>query len=120
MGELSNLTFLFQMILLLCLAILVPPARLESDRSYLQNNDNTTWPDLRAHHRIQDSYLLDRYRMGELPNDYSHCKRPAKCIYVRGNTCMGRKLPYDYTTMDHIPEDTTQAMIEVSFCLSIM
>lgn len=110
------------MLLLLCLAILVPSARLEFDHGYPanSNSDNKTWSDLSLRHRIKDSsYLLDRYPIGELPTDYAHCKRPAKCVQMSNATCMGTRLPYDTTTLDLIPEYTTQEMIRVRFGLTL-
>lgn len=104
------------MILLLCLAILVPSARLELDHSYTAggNNDNKTWSDLGLRHRIKDpSFMLD-------PTDYQHCKRPAKCVKMINTTCMGTTLPYDTTSLDLMPEYITQEMIRVSFFRSIV
>jgi smoothened protein len=103
------------MILLVYLAALLPFAKLELDHSYEANSnkDNKTWNDL-GRHRIKDSsYLLDRYPLGELPTDYVHCKRPAKCVRMNNGACMGTRLPYETTTLDLIPEYTSQAMIRV-------
>lgn len=105
-------SFLFQMILLLmCLAILVPSARLELDHSYTAggNDDNKTWSDLGLRYRMKEpNFLMD-------PMDYQHCKKPAKCVKMINTTCLGTVLPYDTTSLDLMPKYTTQEMIMVSF-----
>ncbi|XP_043509886.1 protein smoothened isoform X2 [Frieseomelitta varia] len=80
------------------------------------NNENDTWKhdlELSARHRIKDSsYLLDRYPIRELPTDSLNCHRPAKCVEMQRNTCMGTRLSYTTTTLDLIPEHVTQDIIE--------
>ncbi|KZC04568.1 PREDICTED: protein smoothened [Dufourea novaeangliae] len=79
------------------------------------NDENKTWNsmELSPRHRIKDSsYLLDRYPIRELPSDPLNCRRPAKCVELEKNTCMGTRLPYTSTTLDLIPEHITQDMIE--------
>ncbi|XP_066597642.1 protein smoothened [Prorops nasuta] len=90
-------------------------AELEHGFSANANVENTTWKDidLSPRHSIKDSsYLLDRYPVGELPTDSVNCRRPARCIQMQKNTCMGTKLPYSTTTLDLIPEYTTQESVE--------
>ncbi|XP_001602300.2 protein smoothened isoform X2 [Nasonia vitripennis] len=94
-------------LLLVCLAILVPSARLELDHSHTGgvNDDNKTWSDLGPRHRIKDpNFLMD-------PMDYQHCKKPAKCVKMINTTCLGATLPYDTTSLDLMPKYTTQEMI---------
>ena len=101
------------MILLLCLAALVAPARLDLDHSSGPNlnDDNKSWTDLTPRHRIKD--MLGRFPLGELPTDFVHCKRSAKCVRMSNATCMGTRLPYDTTTLDLFPGYITQTMIRV-------
>ncbi|KAJ8680193.1 hypothetical protein QAD02_015980 [Eretmocerus hayati] len=101
------------MIWLLCFAVLVPNVVSELEHSYQgnSNSDNNTWPDLNIRQRIKDtSYLIDRYPLYELPVNVD-CKRPAKCITMNDTTCMGTRLPYSTTTLDIIPEPTTERLI---------
>lgn len=98
------------MILLFYLAILVPSARLELDHSVgTPRLENKSWSDLGIRHK---GYFSDRFF--EYP---ANCTRPAKCIPLRNATCFGTKLPYDTTTLDLIPEHTTQPMIRVRYQL---
>ncbi|XP_015173735.1 PREDICTED: protein smoothened isoform X1 [Polistes dominula] len=79
------------------------------------NGENETWKnlDLSPRHMIKDSnYLLDRYPLGELPSDFENCRRPAKCVPLQNNTCMGTRLPYSSTTSDLASEYKTPKLIE--------
>ncbi|KAG7209538.1 hypothetical protein KM043_015618 [Ampulex compressa] len=104
-------------LLIYCLLILCEvSSELENSFSSNANGENKTWKDidLSHRHRIKDSsYLLDRYPgIGELPPDSSNCHRSAKCVQMQRSTCMGTRLPYTTTTLDLIPEHTTQELIE--------
>nr|XP_050867262.1 protein smoothened [Vespula vulgaris] len=105
------------MILLICCLLILHGVKSELEHTFTgnTNNENKTWKDLDLshRHRIKDSnYLLDRYPLGELPTDSENCRRPAKCITLQKNTCMGTKLPYTSTTLDLVSEYTTQKIIE--------
>ncbi|XP_071558096.1 protein smoothened isoform X1 [Temnothorax nylanderi] len=107
------------MILLLILCCLLlrngSPLELEHGFTANDNGENGTWKDvdLSRHNRIKDpNYLLERYPIGELSPDISACRRPAKCLPLSRNTCMGTKLPYTFTTLDLIPERVTQDIVE--------
>ncbi|XP_008551333.1 protein smoothened isoform X2 [Microplitis demolitor] len=39
------------------------------------------------------------------------CRRPATCVKLEYNTCMGTVLPYTMSTLDLLPEGTTQDLI---------
>lgn len=41
------------------------------------------------------------------------CRRPATCVKLEYNTCMGTVLPYTMSTLDLLPEGTTQDLIAV-------
>ncbi|XP_014469043.1 PREDICTED: protein smoothened-like isoform X2 [Dinoponera quadriceps] len=88
----------------------------ELEHRFMINNEaeNNTGKDMELgpRHRIKDSsYLLDRYPIDMSSGDMN-CRRPAKCISLHKNTCMGMKLPYTHTTLDLIPEHITQNIIE--------
>lgn len=82
------------------------------------NGENETWNELeierpRLRHKDQ-SFLLDRYPVGELPTDSENCRRSAKCINIsNGTLCMGTKLPYSTTTLDLLPESMSVENIQV-------
>ncbi|KAK9308463.1 hypothetical protein QLX08_001620 [Tetragonisca angustula] len=105
-------------LLLICCFIIF--RRVSSDLAHgfaiNSNNENDTWKhdlELSPRHRIKDSsYLLDRYPIRELPTDSLNCHRPAKCVEMQRNTCMGTRLSYTTTTLDLIPEHVTQDIIE--------
>ncbi|XP_011168760.2 protein smoothened isoform X2 [Solenopsis invicta] len=104
-------------LLILCCLLLCNGLPLELEHGFIAKGDskNSTWKDrdLSLTHRFKDpNYLLDRYPMGELSPDISTCLRPAKCIPLSKNTCMGTKLPYTFTTLDLIPEHVTQDIVE--------
>ncbi|XP_011339232.2 protein smoothened isoform X3 [Ooceraea biroi] len=85
------------------------------EHGFVASNDgeNNTWKDVQLKHRIKDSsYLLNNYPMEELSPDVSVCRKPAKCIPLHKNSCMGTKLPYSTTTLNLIPESVTQDIIE--------
>ncbi|XP_058807517.1 protein smoothened-like [Phymastichus coffea] len=100
-----------KMILLFYLAVLVPSSRLELNNSFETHRlDNTSWSD---YHNIRHKrYFTDRFGNDEYPADPANCTRPAKCIPLENATCFGTKLPYDTTTLDLIPEYSTQTMIK--------
>lgn len=85
-----------------------------ANNSEYSDSENSTWKNIELRHRIKDSsYLLDDYPMGELSPHVSACRKPAKCIPLHKNSCMGTKLPYLTTTLDFLPESITQEIIEV-------
>ncbi|XP_012278979.1 protein smoothened [Orussus abietinus] len=102
---------------LLIWVLILNGVKSELEHSFGQNtnSENKTWKEAELTHRrrIKDpSYLLDRFTMGELPTDSVDCRRPAKCIQMHHNSCMGTQLPYTTTTLDLIPEAMTQEQVK--------
>lgn len=66
-------------------------------------------------HRMDSNYLIDRHSPYPINmSDIMDCRRPAKCILLNKNTCMGMKLPYTHTTLDLIPGHVTESIVEVN------
>ncbi|XP_024944001.1 protein smoothened isoform X2 [Cephus cinctus] len=100
------------MFYLLYLLLLFFGVQAELGHSFTANTNNEKDMDLSHRSRIKDStYLLAGYPVGELP-DLLDCRKEANCIEMKSKTCMGTQLPYSTTTLDLIPEQTTQEKIE--------
>ena len=104
------------MLLLLFLILSISIGKSELDSGYKNNENNETWTSLKSDLNIlrikEPSYILDRYPLREI-NDKDHCTRSVKCVPLRNATCFGTKLPYEYTTLDLIPEKTSPLRISV-------
>lgn len=93
----------------------VAGAKCELDHQFGIGNESKTWRntnDLGIRQRIKGPYMYDG---GGAPPDAYDCRRPAKCVQIRNATCMGVKLPYTTTTLDFLPDGSTQETIEVTF-----
>ena len=83
------------------------------------NGENKPWENFDVRPRLKDpTYLMDRYPLGKIPAESADCRRPAKCIPMQYQTCMGTRLPYTTTTVDLISTHMKQDAIRVSFKMS--
>lgn len=77
---------------------------------FISNSELWKEEDRSTHNIMKES---NYFHVNGQSRNSDNCARSAKCIKLENATCMGRTLPYSFTSLDQIPGHMTQEMIGV-------